>query len=169
MVHGRNIKNWDWSSFFHKRKLRLGFLMRVSGWRKPTVLYCYACAYSFLALSFCTGLLTWRNQPVKNRNLSRLIANLSRQYWSSERECSCVEFVFFLPGCRWNILWWPDWNHPLTPPLHAPVVLFSASWVDSFLTIVTPYPSTVGQLGRLFEKENWKSANALTLQFALVS
>jgi hypothetical protein len=38
------------------------------------------------------------SQPVKNRNLSRLIANLSRQNRSSERECSCVEFDFFLPG-----------------------------------------------------------------------
>ena len=37
-------------------------------------------------------------QPVKNRNLSRLISNLSRQNWSSKRECSCVEFSFFSPG-----------------------------------------------------------------------
>ena len=37
---------------------------------------------------------------------------------------------------------------------HAPLILVSVSWVDTFLTIVTPHPSTIGQLGRfVWEKK----------------
>jgi hypothetical protein len=81
-----------------------------------------------------------KSQPVKNPPWL--------PYKYKIRECSCVKFAFFLPGYYWNHLWWPPSNHPLTPPLHAPLILVSVSWVDTFLTIVTPHASTVGQLGR---------------------
>ena len=50
-------------------------------------------------LSRQTGLVSYKNlsRPAKNRNLSRLISNLSRLNWSSQRNCVyCFSTVFTL-------------------------------------------------------------------------